>query len=59
VLGFNPGYIRQGLIDWKKRQLAERPRAKVYCLTLEGKKKKTGMAMSRGTGHKGLKAAGR
>ncbi len=35
VLGFNPGYVRQGLLRWKEMKLEERPRPKV-CLTAKG-----------------------
>jgi len=28
VLGFNPGYVRQGLLRWKEMKLAEHPRPK-------------------------------
>ena len=28
VLGFNPGYVRQGLLRWKEMKLAERPKSK-------------------------------
>jgi hypothetical protein len=28
VLGFNPSYVRQGLLRWKEMKLAERPRSK-------------------------------
>jgi len=32
VLGFNPRYVRQGLIRWKEAELARRPKAKIYRL---------------------------
>ena len=32
ILGFNPGYIRQGLLRWKEMKLEERLRSSV-CLT--------------------------
>jgi len=35
ILGFNPGYVRQGLLRWKEMKLEERPRPKV-CLTTKG-----------------------
>lgn len=33
VLGFDPQYVRQGLVRWKQSKLAERPKAKIYRLT--------------------------
>ena len=33
VLGLNPRYICQGLLHWKERELAARPKAKIYRLT--------------------------
>ena len=59
ALGFNPSYVRQGLLDWKEKQLTERPKAKVYRLTPRGKKKKPHVVISRRGGQKHLKAAGR
>ena len=59
VLGFNPSYVRQGVLLWKEKSLSESPKAKVYRLTPRGRRKKTSMVISRRTGQKHLKAAGR
>lgn len=59
VLGFNPQYMRQGLLRWKQRKLAERPKAKIYRLTPRREKRKGGVAVTARTGQKLLKAAGR
>lgn len=32
VLGLNPRYVRQGLMRWRQKKLAERPKAQVYRL---------------------------
>ena len=55
VLGFNPQYVRQGLMRWKEKKLAERPKAKIYRLIPRAKKKhpialvfkKTGESLSK------------
>lgn len=59
VLGFNPQYMRQGLLRWKQRKLAERPKAKIYRLTPRREKHKGGVAVTARTGQKLLKAVGR
>lgn len=32
ILGLSPKYVRQGLLRWKERRLAERPKARIYRL---------------------------
>lgn len=39
VLGFNPQYVRQGLMRWKETKLAERPKAKIYRLGLRANRR--------------------
>lgn len=58
VLGLNPKYVREGLIDWKEKALAGRVRAKVYRLTRVGERKKRRADEPRTKEHKFLKAAG-
>ncbi|MCH8055005.1 MAG: hypothetical protein IH857_02475 [Deltaproteobacteria bacterium] len=59
VLGFNPGYVRQGLLRWKEAKLTGPLKAKVYCLPSRKEKRKSGVAVSGRTGQKLLKAVGR
>lgn len=40
VLGFDPQYVRQGLVRWKEKRLAGRPKAKIYRLTSGREKRK-------------------
>lgn len=59
VLGFNPQYMRQGLLHWKQRKLAERPKAKIYRLTPRREKRKGGVVVTARAVQKLLKAVGR
>jgi hypothetical protein len=59
VLGFNPQYVRQGLMRWKDNELAERPKAKIYRWTARVAQNKPGLEMSGRTEERLLKAAGR
>lgn len=59
VLGMDPRYVRQGLLRWKEKKLAERPKAKIYCLTPRGGKRSGGVAVTARPGQRLLKAAGR
>lgn len=43
VLGFNLNYVRQGLMHWKERRLAKRPKAKIYRLTSRAGRKMPGV----------------
>jgi len=45
VLGFDPDYIRQGLMRWKEKELAERSKAKIYRLTSEAGRKKLNLVL--------------
>jgi len=56
TLGFEPEYLRQGLIKWKQRHLTEPAQAKVYTLTPDRPKSHRGAAVRRGT-HRRLKRA--
>jgi len=59
ALGFNPQYVRQGLIGWKKKKLAARPKARVYRLTPRRERRRGGVAVSGRSGQRFLKAVGR
>ena len=59
VLRMNPSYVRQGLLRWKEKQIAERPTAKIYRLTPRGQKRRRGVAVTARAGQRLLKAAGR
>ena len=56
ILGFDPPYLRQGLLGWKEKNLG--PRAKIYRLTPKRQKHKGGAAAT-GRGQRWLKAMGR
>jgi hypothetical protein len=57
VLGFNPEYVRQGLLRWKETKLAARPRAKGYCSTLSAARERLSVKMPGRTAQRLLKAA--
>lgn len=59
ALGFDPEYLRQGLLRWNEQRLAGRPKAKIYRLTPKRGRQKSGGAVSGRTGQKLLKAMGR
>jgi hypothetical protein len=59
VLEFSPQYVREGLMRWKEKKLAERPKAKIYRLTPRAEGKNLRVNMSRSTGQRFLKAVGR
>ncbi len=57
VLGFDPRYVRQGLVRWKRKKLAGRPKAKIYRFALRPKSKKPNVMISERTGVRPRKAA--
>ena len=59
MLGFNPGYVREGLMRWKEAKLRTRPQAKVYRLAPRELPEAGPVASSGVTGQRLLKAAGR
>ena len=59
ILGFNPRYVRDGLMRWKEAKLRTRPQAKVYRLAPRELKEAGPVAASGVTGQRLLKAAGR
>jgi hypothetical protein len=59
ALGFNPAYVRAGLVRWKQATLQAQPKAKVYQL-VSRKPRRGGAASSPpGTGQRMLKAVSR
>jgi hypothetical protein len=59
TLGFDPDYVRRGLLEWKAKKLEGVFKAKVYQLTPRRRNKKRGVAVSRRAGHRMRKAASR
>lgn len=59
VLGFDPQYVRRGLMRWKESKLAERPKAKIYHLTPKRRRRKGGVSNNGRSGQRLLKAVGR
>jgi len=59
VLEFDPEYVRDGLVRWKERKLAERHKSKIYRLTPRVKNNKPGLEISRTTEERLQKAASR
>jgi hypothetical protein len=59
TLGFDPAYLREGLIRWQKSRLLERNQAKVYQLAPRRKKNKRGVALAGRARHRMRRAAGR
>jgi hypothetical protein len=58
VLGFNPQYVRQGLLRWKEAKLAGRPKAKIYRWIPREERKKVSVTISQRTGERLRKASG-
>lgn len=58
VLGFNPDYVRTGLMRRKEAQLAERPKAKIYRLTPKEKRKEPSVMTPERTEQRLRKASG-
>ena len=59
MLGFDPQYVRDGLMRWKEAKLRTRPQAKVYRLAPRELREAGPVAPSGITGQRLLKAAGR
>ncbi len=57
VLGFDSQYMRQGLMRWKEKKLAERPKAKIYHLISTAEKKKDSLKVSKRPDRRPLKVA--
>jgi hypothetical protein len=60
TLGFDPDYLREGLLQWKAEKLASQAKPNVYQLRASrGRRKKKAVRAARRTGHKIRKAASR
>lgn len=59
IFGFDPQYVRQGLMRWKEAELARRPKAKIYKLTPKRRRRKGGASDAGRSGQRLLKAVGR
>ena len=59
TLGFDPDYVRHGLMQWKEHRFAERTRANVYRLRPERKRNKRGVSIAARARHRMRRAAGR
>jgi len=59
TLGFDPAYLRQGMMKWKADKMAEHTQAKVYRLTPRRRKNRRGVAMTGRARHRLRRAAGR
>jgi hypothetical protein len=59
ILGFDPDYLRQGLMQWKEKRLEGQSKARVYRLTPRRKKGKRGVAVSGRGGQRIRRAANR
>lgn len=59
VLGFDPQYVRLGLVRWKEASLAGRPKAKIYRLTPKRRRRKSRQVETGRSGQRWLKAVGR
>lgn len=59
ALGFNPAYVRAGLVRWKEATLQAQPKAKVYQLASRKARCSGGASSPPGTGQRMLKAVGR
>ena len=59
TLGFDPDYLRQGMMQWKQKTLAERTQAKIYRLRPGRKRIKRGVSVSGRDGRRMRRAAGR
>lgn len=59
ILGFNPRYVRQGLIRRQEAKLVRRPKAKIYGLISRVERRKGRMHKVKGTRHKDVELGGR
>jgi hypothetical protein len=50
VLGFNPEFVRQGLLCWKEKKVAEHHEAKLYRLPQRPERNGAGLERRRGAG---------
>lgn len=58
VLGLNPKYVREGLMRWKEKEFAKRPKAQICRIRHRDERKKAKAPKPTVIGHEFLKAAG-
>jgi hypothetical protein len=59
TLGFDPDYLRQGIMQWKEQKFAERTQAKIYRLAPRRTEGKRGVSRARRFQRRMRRAAGR
>jgi hypothetical protein len=59
MLGFEPTYLRDGLIHWKAQKLESHSKAKVYQLAVRTTRRKRQVSVSRRSTHRMRKTASR
>jgi hypothetical protein len=59
TLGLNPDYLRRGMTEWKTAALTQRTQAKIYQLTPRSRKQRRNVALTRRSGRRLRRAAGR
>jgi hypothetical protein len=59
TLGFDPAYMREGMIHWKQQKLADRSQARVYRLAARRTRSHRNVRLTRRSGQRVRRAAGR
>ena len=59
TLGFDPAYLREGLMRWKQQKLADHSQAKVYELAPRRRRSRRSVSLARRAGHRVRRVAGR
>ena len=59
TLGFDPAYLREGLMRWKQQNLADHSLAKVYRLSPRRTKSRRSVSLTRRARHRARRVAGR
>ena len=59
TLGFDPAYMREGMIHWKQQKLADRSQARVYRLAARRTRSHRNVRLARRSGQRVRRAAGR
>jgi len=57
MLGFDPAYLRQGMVAWKEKARAQHTQAKVYQLVPRRKKSRRGVSVSGRSHHQRMRRA--
>ena len=59
TLGFDPDYLRQGVVQWQEKKLFEHSQARVYRLSTRGRRSKRGVSIAGRAGQRMRRAANR